>query len=434
MDPKEIIESVFIPFMRENEFLLPFKQARRREDDISIVTSGMRVHLAIKDDQWNIEDCSLAFGGMAPLTKSASVTEAFLRGKPWTTHVWHEACAELRKELSLPAGVPGGQAEFRTALASSFLFKFFVTITNNLQMRNSVSEISSSSSFPPLPPIDKRDLSAMSNFITEPKHIARGEQTYTKLKGSTDETSSSSVSSSAPSNSSVGASVMHKSARAQVTGEAIYVDDIPLPSNALHAALVTSTRAHARLLSVDTKECEACEGFVAYFSAKDVTGCNMIGAVVKDEEVFVTEFVKHYGAVIGVVVANTHEQAVFASKKVTCTYEDLPAIISIKDAITASSFFSPVHTLIDGDLEDREKKAEVVVEGDGRLGGQEHFYLETNCTLATPTEGGKGLEVYSSTQNCTKTQNFCASVCGLSAAHIVAKTKRLGGGFGGKEG
>ena len=41
-------------------------------------------------------------------------------------------------------------------------------------------------------------------------------------------------------------------ATVQVSGEAMYVDDMPLPSNALHAAFVFSTRPHAKLLSVDS--------------------------------------------------------------------------------------------------------------------------------------------------------------------------------------
>jgi xanthine dehydrogenase/oxidase len=72
---------------------------------------------------------------------------------------------------------------------------------------------------------------------------------------------------------------------------------MPLPSNALHACLVTSTKAHARIVFVDLQEAQQCSGFVAYLCAKDITGCNFIGAVVKDEEVFATEYVKHYGAV-----------------------------------------------------------------------------------------------------------------------------------------
>ena len=75
----------------------------------------------------------------------------------------------------------------------------------------------------------------------------------------------------------------------------------------------------------------------------------------------------------------------------------------------------------------------VVVEGEMRVGGQEHFYLEPNATLVVPSEGGEELAVYSSTQNPVKTQNFTAAVTGIKAHRIVCRMKRMGGGFGGKE-
>lgn len=57
-------------------------------------------------------------------------------------------------------------------------------------------------------------------------------------------------------------------------------------------------RAHARIVKIDLTAAEQCPGFVRFFSAKDVKGSNHIGAIVKDEEVFAEEIVKHYGAVL----------------------------------------------------------------------------------------------------------------------------------------
>jgi xanthine dehydrogenase/oxidase len=132
------------------------------------------------------------------------------------------------------------------------------------------------------------------------------------------------------------------------------------------------------------------------------------------------------------VVAKSHEEAMYAARKVKIDYEDLPAIITIEDALAANSFYPDSHALEHGDLQEATDDAEVHVSGTIHVGGQEHFYLETNTTLATPLDNGF-LEVLSSTQNCMKTQNFCASVCGIPASKVVAKCKRMGGGFGGKE-
>ncbi|KAK3058431.1 hypothetical protein LTR53_020431, partial [Teratosphaeriaceae sp. CCFEE 6253] len=67
------------------------------------------------------------------------------------------------------------------------------------------------------------------------------------------------------------------------------------------------------------------------------------------------------------------------------------------------------------------------------MGGQEHFYLETNACVAVPKPEDGEMEIWSSTQNPAETQAYVAAVCGVAANKVVSKVKRLGGGFGGKE-
>ena len=131
-------------------------------------------------------------------------------------------------------------------------------------------------------------------------------------------------------------------------------------------------------------------------------------------------------------MATSHEEAAYAARKVVVSYEDLPAIISIQSAIQENSFFKPVLEIESGDLKEQESSAEVIVEGEVNIGGQEHFYLETNCALVQPIEN-RQLEITSSTQNATETQMYCASACGIPASHVMSRVKRIGGGFGGKE-
>lgn len=443
MNPDEILEYVFIPFTSNLEFIVPLKQARRREDDISIVTSGINIKLVFStsSNSFLIEKAVVAYGGMAPLTKIAIEVCASLQNKPWNSATFEEIFPILRKEFSLPENVPGGQAEYRMSLAISFLFKSFLIVNHELQEYLSSNDgmqymkaITDVNILDYIPIISSRDQSGSENFITSEKTESRGQQTYSTRQGGLQKgwPITHEAVSGDESRSPVGDPLMHKSAYAQVTGEAQYTDDTPLPKDSYHAALVTSTRAHARLLKIDSSAIESMDGFIAIYTAKDITGENHIGAVIKDEEVFVTEIVKHYGAVIGVVIATTHEKAVFMASKVVISYEDLPPIISIEDAIANDSYFPGQHQLISGDVSAGEKESDVIVEGQIRIGGQEHFYLETNATVAIPKEHGH-LEVISSTQNPTKTQNFCAYVTGLPASHIVSKCKRMGGGFGGKE-
>lgn len=430
MRPDELIASIDIPLTQENEYVQPFKQARRREDDISIVTAGIKVKLQPTSAGWMIENVSLAFGGMAPTTVTAKKTAAALIGKPWEQGTLDAAYAALSEDLPLPLTVPGGQVEFRRALPPSFLFKFFVQTTIEMETR-----LKDQKDAPPVPVLDPSTRSAATTFVTAPKPASTGRQEYTVRSGGglnkarpvpcdPDGTPSTLR---AP----IGESVMHKSAPQQVTGEALYTDDIPVPAGTLQAALVMSTRAHAKLLSIDASAALEMPG-VQFICASDVTGNNNIGAVVKDEEVFATSEVLCVGAVIGVILADTDDLAQRAAKLVKVEYEDLPAILTIEDAIAAKSFYSEDHVIDSGNVDDAWSKADVVVEGEMRIGGQDHFYLETNATLAIPGENG-GMELFASTQNATKTQMFAAHVCGVPASGVVCRVKRMGGAFGGKE-
>ena len=130
----EVIERVEMPLVRPMfEYVAPFKQARRREDDISIVTSGMRIRLRPEgsgdDDggggggdtgegRWTIEDVSIAYGGMAPVTKLARGAMSYMVGKTFGEETFVGARRALLEEFDMPDNVPGGQARYRMTLAA----------------------------------------------------------------------------------------------------------------------------------------------------------------------------------------------------------------------------------------------------------------------------------------------------------------------------
>ena len=87
---------------------------------------------------------------------------------------------------------------------------------------------------------------------------------------------------------------------------------------------------------------------------------------------------------------------------------------------------------VDAALKGCESNGGIVVEGEFTLGGQEHFYLEPHAILAVPGEFGE-MTIHSTTQCVQKTQRVVASCLGVPCAKVVVKTKRMGGGFGGKE-
>jgi len=105
--------------------------------------------------------------------------------------------------------------------------------------------------------------------------------------------------------------------------------------------------------------------------------------------------------VIGVVVADTHENAKTAAGKVDVRYEELPAILSIKEAINAKSFHPNTEKrLRKGDVElcFQSGQCDRVIEGEVQMGGQEHFYLEPNGSLVWTVDGGSEVHMISSTQ------------------------------------
>ncbi|CAH9134610.1 unnamed protein product [Cuscuta epithymum] len=400
----EVLLSLFLPWSRPFEFVKEFKQAHRRDDDIAIVNGGMRVFLERRKENWVVLEASLVYGGVAPLSFSASKTRDFLIGKNWDKELLKSALESLKEEIVLKENAPGGMVEFRKSLTLSFFFKFFLWICHQMDGEN--FERMPPSHLSAIEPLRRPSLSAIQDFEIR-KH-----------------------------GTSVGSPEVHLSSRLQVSGEAEYTDDMPMPPNSLHAALLLSKKPHAHILSIDDSEAKAFPGFAGIFYAKDVPCNNMIGPVLEDEELFAVEYVTCVGQVIGVVVADTHENAKLAAGKVRVEYEDMPAILSIKDALKANSFHpNTERCLVKGDVDQcfQSGQCDKVIEGEVHVGGQEHFYLEPQSTLIWSVDGGHEVHMISSTQAPQKHQKYVSQVLGLPMSKVVCKTKRIGGGFGGKE-
>lgn len=229
--------------------------------------------------------------------------------------------------------------------------------------------------------------------------------------------------------------MIHNSALKQASGEAVYCDDIPKMENELYMGLVLSSRAHAKILSVDPTKALKMPGVVAFFSAKDLSMENNItGPVIHDEEIFRRVLVTSVGQTIGVIVAENQDQAQEAARAVVVEYEDVqPVIVTIEDAINNDSYMPNSGTdMAIGDVDKGFAESDHVVEGEFRMGGQEHFYLETNAAIAYPWDGNE-IKVVSSTQNPAEVQRMISHALNIPCHQIVVSTKRLGGGFGGKE-
>jgi len=230
----------------------------------------------------------------------------------------------------------------------------------------------------------------------------------------------------------VGEAVRHDSAHLHVSGEAIYTDDVREPRGTLHGAFGLSQRAHARLKALDLAPVRAAPGVVAVFTAADVPGENNVGPILHDEPILAVDIVQYFGQPIFLVVAETVDQARRAARLAVVEYEDLPAILTIEDALAKQSFVLPTVTLERGDAGAALAGAAHRIRGRRRIGGQEQFYLEGQIAFAVPKEDGDML-VYNSTQHPGEAQLQVAHALGVGAHRITVECRRMGGGFGGKE-
>lgn len=457
LKPYELVETINIPKPQSVfEYIFPFKQARRREDDISIVTSGMRIVVKPENNQFVIQDVSIAFGGMAPRTVMAKDTSTFLIGKQFCKESFVSGQTVLLKEMNLPDDVPGGQAQFRKALASSFLYKFYLMTTNaiiedldSIKQKPEQFVEFAGKTLPKVNSVDENELSAAESFVGQKKPSLQGTQVYPKPKVAVGlekkhlKHNPLAAQNGKGDKSVVGKPATHASGPFHCTGEALYTDDIPSPPNTLHATLILASTCNAELVSVDTSTALQTPGVVAIYTAEDAVnngGDNTIGfsPFGHDEYVFLPtgQKVEFVGQVLGICIAETLDCSEAGARAVHVEYGKSlgEPVVSIEDAIQAKSFYNAsIHEMKRSSaLSTNHDDKIVAVKGSFRCGGQEHFYLETNSTLVVPSESATNLTIYVSTQAVNKTQMFCAAATNTPASKVVVRMKRMGGGFGGK--
>ncbi len=235
-------------------------------------------------------------------------------------------------------------------------------------------------------------------------------------------------------NAAAGKSPPHDSAVLHATGEARYIDDIPLPANALHAAIGISQCAHAEF-KTNLAPVRASPGVVAVAAAADIPGKNEIAPVRPGDPLFAEKTVHYAGQCIFAVAAADEKSARRAAQKAKITYREKPAVLTMEDALRKKSFLIPekdFFRLRRGDAKKEITRAPHRLRGEVRCGAQEHFYLEGQAAAALPQEGGDML-IYSSTQHPAEIQKLAADVLGIAMHNVVVQTRRIGGGFGGKE-
>ena len=230
----------------------------------------------------------------------------------------------------------------------------------------------------------------------------------------------------------VGRSKKHESADKQVAGEAIYVDDRPSLRGELHAAVGQSSQAHATILSMDLSAVKAAAGVVKVITVEDVPGHTDIGPVFPGDPILAIGKVEYVGQPLFAVAATSYELARKAVKLAKVEYQELEAVLSVKDALAKQSFVRPPFTMKRGDSASAIAKAKYQLSGEISVGGQEHMYLEGQVSTAVPAEDG-GMNIYTSSQHPSEVQKLVAEVLNIPLNKVLVDMRRMGGGFGGKE-
>ncbi|KIC22864.1 MULTISPECIES: xanthine dehydrogenase molybdopterin binding subunit [unclassified Leisingera] len=232
---------------------------------------------------------------------------------------------------------------------------------------------------------------------------------------------------------SVSKPLPHDAADLHVTGAARYVDDIPTPVGTLHLAFGLSPIARGHITGMHLHDVQHSPGVAAVMTAKGLPFSNDVSPSIHDEPLLAAGTVNYVGQPVFLVVADSHRNARIAARKGKVDYQEEPALLTLDAALAADSRFEEGPRIYQkGDAAAAIDAAPRIVEGSFELGGQEHFYLEGQAAMAWPQEDG-GMHVFSSTQHPTEIQHKVADAIGLPMHAVRVETRRMGGGFGGKE-
>ncbi|MDX1406643.1 MAG: molybdopterin cofactor-binding domain-containing protein, partial [Saprospiraceae bacterium] len=174
-----------------------------------------------------------------------------------------------------------------------------------------------------------------------------------------------------------------------VTGQSIYVDDLPEVTGTIYALAVPSPVAHGRIVSCDVSEAINSPGVIKIFTAADVPGQNQIGGIVADETLLAENEVHYIGQPVLLIVAESNEQAHAARSRVKLDIEQLEVVTDPREAFKRGMLLHQSRRFTLGDPDDAFTRCTVIVEGQVEIGGQEHVYIEPQGAYAIPAENGR---------------------------------------------
>ncbi|XP_022729336.1 indole-3-acetaldehyde oxidase-like isoform X1 [Durio zibethinus] len=368
-----------------------------------------------------LNNCQLAFGAYGTKHSiKATKVEEFLTGKVLSVGVLYDAIKFLGTTITPEDGI--SSPAYRSSLVVGFLFEFLSPLIDT------PAEISNGW---------LTGYNCAKWFIDSKLKQNNGQ--FDEIKLPTLLSSAKQVIQSSKEYHPVGEAIPKTGAAIQASGEAVYVDDIPSPSNCLHGAFIYSTEPLARLKGIKFNPGWSPDGVAALITVKDIPGEN-VGCVTVfgNEPLYADEVAQCAGDRIAFVVADTQKHADLAANLAVIDYdkENLePPILSVEEAVERCSFLEVPSLLCPEQVGDFSKgMAEAdhqILSAKLKLGSQYYFYMETQTALAVPDEDNC-IVVYTSNQSPEFTHDTIAKCLGIPGHNVRVIMRRVGGGFGGK--
>ncbi|XP_065079502.1 aldehyde oxidase 1-like [Ochlerotatus camptorhynchus] len=401
---KKLVLNVTIPPLDPKTYVFrSFKIMPRAQNAHAYVNGAFLVKF--NESRTTINSASVCFGGINPSFTHATATEKYLVGKNiFTNETIQTALKTLSAELNPDWVLPDASPEYRKNLAVSLFYKFVLNIASD-------GKVALKSTFKSGGTVLNRPVSTASQRFDTVKENYPLTKNIPKIEG-----------------------------LAQTSGEAKYANDFPALPNELYAAYVLATEAQAIIENIDASEALKIPGVVSFFSAKDIPGANnfmyfqeWMGKEV--EPIFCADKVEYHGQPIGMIVADTFALANRAIKAVKVTYGKrqvarlYPTAQDVLQA-KATDRIEEMSYGTHGENFDKASGGDVKVKGHFEIGGQYHYYMETQTCVCIPIEDG--MDVYSSTQWVDLTQMAIARMLKIPQNSLNLYVRRLGGAYGGK--
>ncbi|XP_055537408.1 xanthine dehydrogenase/oxidase-like [Wyeomyia smithii] len=401
---KKIILNIILPPLSSGIYKFRSLKIMPRAQNAHAYVNGAFL-FKFSADKKIIDTATICFGGINPDFTHALQTEKQIAGKNiFSSDTFQAIIRTLSAELEPDWVLPDASPAYRKNLAISLFYKATLSVASEMGVSIEARFRSGGTTL-------ERPLSTASQRFDTYKENWPLTKNVPKIEG-----------------------------LAQTSGEAKYANDMPTLPNELYAAFVLGTKPHAKIEKIVADEALKLPGVVAFFSAKDIPGTNnfmyfsnFMGSEI--EEVFASETVHYHGQPVGLIVAKSHALANRAAGLVKITYslQNSAVVLSTAKEVLRANAQDRIKEMpysTHGENYDAAPKGDLNIKGHFEIGGQYHYYMETQTCVCIPIEDG--MDVYSSTQWVDLTQMAIARVLKVPQNSLNLYVRRLGGGYGGK--